>query len=102
MIDVKHQPGLRQRPDRKVRKGGLQRSHKAAAVVHDTRIGVDLEGNGHAVICIMAQAGNMGGNPAAMAISRAARGIGVDCIACTITDAWSVRITGTLSRTRSR
>src|SRR6056297_1256906 len=81
----------RARSESKIREVRLQRRHKVRAAVDDSCIAVDLKRHGDAVIGIMAQAGNVRGNPAAMPVDAAAWRCRVNCNACAVEGVWRLR-----------
>jgi hypothetical protein len=55
--------------DRQIGDRPFQRRHKVARVVEDTRIGVDLEGDGKAMVGTVAQARDKARDPAAVTVA---------------------------------
>src|SRR6056297_611726 len=86
-----HSPDER---DRQIGKRGLERGDEIARVICDADVGVDLKGHGQAVIGVVAQARDIGGDPAAMAIDRPARRVGIDRHTRAVEDAGGVLIDG--------
>jgi hypothetical protein len=58
--------------DRQIGERVFQRRHKVARVVEDTRVGVDLEGDGKVMVGMVAQPRDMARDPAAVADERQA------------------------------